>query len=217
MLSAATMRNALALLVAISVVACSSKDSADDDADPTDTSYDPSSYCGTLQARLRECGVLGAGRFHCENFQDEAEVCETTCLAEAACSSVEGFYCAYSGAVPRCFEGCIGLSPFTCDDGVVLSAYTRCNTISECTNGEDELDCPATSTLKCRNVDERVQLSLFCDGQADCSDGSDETPGCAREHTCDGSAIQEIQICDGTQHCADGSDEAPDCAVTTCG
>ena len=56
-----------------------------------------------------------------------------------------------------------------------------------------------------------------CDGQADCSDGSDETPGCARKHTCDGSAIQDIQICDGTQHCADGSDEAPDCAVTTCG
>jgi hypothetical protein len=210
------MRRTLALLGAVWMVwACSGKEAAEDDADPAGTSYDPASYCGTLQARFRECGLLGAGRHYCENYEDEAEECETACLAAGACSGIVSFACGFTGAVVRCFEGCIGLSPFTCDDGVVLSANTRCNASSDCATGEDELGCPATSTIKCRNVDERVQQSLACDGQPDCSDGSDEL-GCGPAHMCDGYAVPGYQLCDGTAQCEDGSDEPADCATVTC-
>jgi hypothetical protein len=212
------MKKTIAVLLSVGVAwACSGNDPAEDDSDPSGSSYDPARYCGTLQARLRECGVLGAGRYHCDNYLDAAEDCETSCLREAPCSGIEGFYCGFSGPVPRCFEGCIGLSPFTCDDGVVLSGYTRCNTVSDCTTGEDELDCPSVSTYKCRNVDERVQSSLVCDGQPDCSDGSDETPGCATELSCGGIEVSGYQMCDGTETCSDGSDEPDGCAVATCG
>lgn len=218
MLSRFSVRSVLCLVVSVGVVwACSGNEPAKDDSDPPSTTYDAASYCGTLQARLRECGVLGAGRYHCENFTDAAEECETSCLREAECSGIVSFQCGYSGAVPRCFEGCIGLSPFTCDDGLVLSAYLRCSGAEDCAGGEDELDCPTVLTYKCRNVDERIDRALVCDGQPDCSDGSDETPGCGTALTCDDVPVSGYQVCDGFATCEDGSDEPAGCATASCG
>ncbi len=218
MVSTTFMKNAFAVVLAFGLsCGCSGNEPAEDDDGPASTAYDPASYCGVLQARLRECDVLGAGRFNCDNYEDAAEECETSCLRTASCNDVEGFYCGFTGATARCFEGCIGLSTFTCDDGLVLSGYRRCNSLDDCTTGEDETGCSSFSTYKCRNVDERVDLALVCDGQPDCSDGSDETPGCTPELTCDGYDVPGYQVCDGIQQCVDGSDEAAGCALATCG
>ncbi len=214
------MKRAFAVLgAAVLVWACSGKKAADDDDSGSGgTTYDPSSYCGILQSRLRECGVLGAGRYHCENFGDDAEQCESSCVRDAECAGLEEFYCSFMGPVSRCFQECIGLATFTCDDGTVLSVNARCDGFGECLNLEDEADCTAVSGYRCRNVDQRVDFSLYCDGVPDCSDGSDETPGCAVELTCDdGVSVTGYQICDGIRYCTDGSDEASGCAVSTCG
>lgn len=212
------MRKAFgAALLLVLFLGCSSNEPAEDDSDPSGKTYDPRSYCGTLQARLRECGVLSAGRFECTNYEDAAEECETSCLRNAECTGIVGFYCGYTGVVPRCFEGCIGVSPFTCDDGLVLSGFTRCNGIEDCVTAEDELGCPSVTTYKCRNVDERVDSALACDGQPDCSDGSDETPDCAPVLSCDdGYEVPGYLICNGSEDCSDGSDEPAACATATC-
>jgi len=205
---------AILLTGALVLLACSSAEPADDD---DEGGGNASGYCGTLEARLRECGVLGTGRFECVNYSDPAERCETACLAEASCGGVTDFYCSYTGSVPRCFEECVGLVPFPCDDGLTIDAFAQCNGVEECLDGEDELDCAVIGRYKCRNVDAFVDVALYCDGVEDCSDGSDETPGCAPDFDCgDGISLAEYSICDGTPQCSDGSDEASDCAVATC-
>jgi len=206
----------LIILVAggFAVLACGGSDGADDDDDGGGGSA--TGYCGTLVSRLRECDVLGAGRFECANYGDAAEVCETECLREAPCGEVADFYCAYEGSVARCFTQCIGIEPFTCDDGVVLESYVKCNGFVDCTGGEDELDCVLIGGYKCRNVDTFIDYSFVCDGVDDCSDGSDELPDCEVALTCNGIEITEFSVCNGVTTCADGADEPSGCAVATC-
>jgi hypothetical protein len=213
------MKRAFALLLSSTFVwACSGGGSADDDSDPPSTTYEPSSYCGTLQTRLRECDALGPGRCHCENYEDDAEACETACLRAGECAAVQQFYCSFMGPVSRCFQDCIGLTTFTCTDGFVLSPSARCDGFEDCASAEDETGCNSVGSYKCRNVDERLDFALYCDGVSDCSDGSDEPPGCAPEVTCDdGLSASGYQVCDGIAVCSDGADEPAGCAVASCG
>ena len=57
-------------------------------------SFEKGSYCERYGDRLRECGVLGDGRFQgCHYFEDEAENCELDCVEQASCNDLAAPYC----------------------------------------------------------------------------------------------------------------------------
>ena len=64
----------------------------------------------------------------------------------------------------------------------------------------------------CRNGD-CIAMSRYCDGVADCGDGSDEAPECRCHkhglHACrrGGQCISRLNVCDGSFDCLDGTDE----------
>ncbi|XP_026815136.1 uncharacterized protein LOC113555042 isoform X2 [Rhopalosiphum maidis] len=89
-------------------------------------------------------------------------------------------------------------------------------TLTSCTvNPENAFNC---SNGLC------IDTSAICDGQADCSDSSDETNDlCARqtcqsyEYRCEyGACVDKSTKCDGKSDCVDGSDEnLPECKQST--
>lgn len=184
-----------------------------------------SSYCASLEARQRQCGVISdTGRTNCVNYNDAPEACETACVKQASCVDIIGQSCGQATlSLSSCFARCIGLEPVQCKDGSELPGYARCDGTPQCIadadgnpDDTDEADCP-TIGYQCRTVDERVPFTSYCDGSADCSDGSDETADCKVVMTCDdGSDVLAAMMCDGVPQCADGADEPKECATRMC-
>ncbi|KAK5970076.1 Low-density lipoprotein receptor domain class A [Trichostrongylus colubriformis] len=104
-----------------------------------------------------------------------------------------------------------------------LPLSMRCNGHSDCSDGDDENNCPSCSRheFACVKSDRCISATERCDGIADdCGDGSNlDEIGCNRNTTCLGkflchrsivgpSCIEWARHCDGVPHCAMAEDEA---------
>uniref|UniRef100_A0A6P7GRS2 Low-density lipoprotein receptor-related protein 1B-like n=1 Tax=Diabrotica virgifera virgifera TaxID=50390 RepID=A0A6P7GRS2_DIAVI len=120
--------------------------------------------------------------------------------------------------VSRCSPG-----QFHCVNGTSVkdSSYCipigdRCDSVLDCTDGSDEIDCMeegCPNNYQCASK-QCLKRHLVCDGILNCNDGSDEinceswtcSPNeisCGPSNRC----IPASWKCDGRKHCSDGSDE----------
>ncbi|KAJ2938963.1 hypothetical protein O0L34_g17775 [Tuta absoluta] len=162
------------------------------------------------------------------------------CDSRADCSdaSDETLHCGHTNRTSCTDE------EFTCGElspgmGVAcVPRSARCDGVAQCPRAEDEADCACgAGTFRCAATAACLHTSLYCDGDIDCEDGSDEPPGCSAPSTtpphnplsptaplcagmpgalyCSGRCVARELLCDGRDHCLDGlgggagSDEDP--------
>ena len=165
--------------------------------------------CKGLASRLKACGLLTEGPFGCSEPEDAGDRCSFECLTAASCPILFAFSCNEQAtpALERCLATCYG---FRCESGESIPEDWACDSVPDCLDGSDELDC---TPFEC-DSGESVPGSYRCDFEADCEDGSDE-------EACDGFRCESGELvppawqCDLEEDCEDASDER-DCNFFEC-
>ncbi|XDV53810.1 hypothetical protein PO909_022227, partial [Leuciscus waleckii] len=113
-------------------------------------------------------------------------------------------------------------SQWQCDDGVCVPHRWRCDAVSDCQDGSDEMDCLCQAgDFDCADGSGCVPGSAVCDGRPQCPDASDEWDcswrlGClSGDWKCKNKVcIPRDLLCNDVNDCGDNSDEE---ACGSCG
>ncbi|XP_035661699.1 uncharacterized protein LOC118405953 [Branchiostoma floridae] len=158
-----------------------------------------------------DCGGLNC-------YEDEFQCLNGSCISDDYWCDGE-INCLQAEDELNCGGGCLE-SESQCSDGSCIPANWWCDgQYSDCSQGEDELECGGDS---CQESERQcldgscILADWWCDGEYDCSQGEDESDcgvgGCQEsELQClDGSCIPEEWWCDELYDCSQGEDES-DC------
>ncbi|XP_077864394.1 uncharacterized protein LOC144349923 [Saccoglossus kowalevskii] len=170
--------------------------------------------------------------YHCLDHSDEFNCKQDDCPVNTILcerNSGDGQYCldnthvcdsiydCYRDEDEQCSNHTCASSTFLCGLSCAL-LERRCNMVSDCPGGTDEVNCenhmcPDDSYFRCRSG-QCIPWYLYCDEpiRPDCADGSDEL---FCNHTCmhdefqcsSGWCINATWKCDGVNDCGDHSDE----------
>lgn len=165
------------------------------------------------------------GHKHCPDGSDEIAV---NCFNATACPELS-FKCSYGACIDgwrRCnniFDCADKSDEIFCTENVLV--YRNMQGTCRYSRGQDEKTMKNINTslltfrsedeMQCATSKECINIEDMCDGQANCSDGSDETLELCGSNTCPfgfrcayGACVIEYARCNGTAECLDASDEA---------
>lgn len=132
-----------------------------------------------LSRHLRECKVIGDGRYEPRPIEDGYARCTAHCKLAASCSALLATTCTATKdfRLRVCTTNCAN-QPFSdgfqCGGAPVRRQWV-CDGTADCPDGSDEANC---ASFSCRDGSMVRASFVACDGRKDCVDGSDEE-GCA--------------------------------------